>query len=362
MKKLITVLISLAMLFSFAGCANNQGQEPADTVNPDVPSQSENDGRTSEQGENVPATQIDGDISVAKGVKVGISYCEISVPFNVAQAEYLESAGADYGYEVTVINADNNVEKQVGDVEDLLGMGIDLLIVYPVNSQACDTIFELANKSKVDLVILNTEVPGYEPGEDYLFLATGDCYDQGYAAGEWAANNFAGDEPMKVLHLTGSMSQQWAIDRGDGFLKALEDNSDNYEIVSTQCPECSRVTAQQMTVNVLQSTNGGVNVIYTHNDEMAMGAIAGVKEFGLEPGKDVMIIGIDLSMEMCEAILDGELSACVVIDPYTIPDGIYREYTKYLRGEDYETVVGMELRVVDATNAQEEYDSGNILF
>ena len=62
-----------------------------------------------------------------------------------------------------------------------------------------------------------------------------------------------------------------------------------------------------MTLNVLQATQGGVDVIYAHNDEMILGAIAAVKEFGLEPGKDVMTCGIDLSMEMCESILDGEL-------------------------------------------------------
>lgn len=53
---------------------------------------------------------------------------------------------------------------------------------------------------------------------------------------------------------------------------------------------------------------------------------------------------------------------CVVIDPSTLPAAIYKEYVKYINGEEIGSYVGMELRMVDATNAQEEYDSGRILF
>ena len=355
MKRIGTILIAVAMLISLVACGpTTSNTTPPNATSTDTTSNTTPSNATST--DTTDTTPADSDVT-----KVGISYCEISVPFNVAQAEFLKEYGTEAGFDVTIINADNNVEKQVGDVEDLLNMGIQLLIIYPVNSRACDTLFELANKAGVDVVIMNTDVPGYTPGEDYLFLANGNNYDQGYIAGEWAADNFKG-EKMKILHLTGSMSQQWSLDRGSGFEDALTKNFPEHEFVSTQCAECSRVTAQQMTVNVLQSTNGEVNVIYTHNDEMTLGAMAGVKEFGLNPGEDVMIIGIDLSYEMCEAIIDGDLSACVVIDPSTLPAAIYKEYVKYINGEEIGSYVGMELRMVDATNAQEEYDSGRILF
>lgn len=70
-------------------------------------------------------------------------------------------------------------------------------------------------------------------------------------------------------------------------METIEAERPDHEFVSTQCANCSRIDAQQMTLNVLQATQGGVDVIYAHNDEMILGAIAAVKEFGLEPGKDV---------------------------------------------------------------------------
>lgn len=51
-------------------------------------------------------------------------------------------------------------------------------------------------------------------------------------------------------------------------------------------------------------------------------------------------------MEMCESILDGELSSCLIIDPEAIVYGLYDNYTKYLEGEDYPKITGLKLRMV----------------
>ena len=178
----------------------------------------------------------------------------------------------------------------------------------------------------------------------------------------WVSQNYKKEGTMRILHLTGSMSQSWSLDRGQGFVETIEAERPDNEFVSTQCANCSRIDAQQMTLNVLQATQGGVDVIYAHNDEMILGAIAAVKEFGLEPGKDVMTCGIDLSMEMCESILDGELSSCLIIDPEAIVYGLYDTYTKYLEAEDYPKITGLKLRMCDPGNAQDELDSGKIIF
>ena len=65
---------------------------------------------------------------------------------------------------------------------------------------------------------------------------------------------------------------------------------------------------------------------------------------------------------MCESILDGELSSCLIIDPEAIVYGLYDNYTKYLEGEDYPKITGLKLRMCDPGNAQDELDSGKIIF
>ncbi len=346
MKKLWKIVWTAAMVMGVTACSLESGEEAVSAT------ASQESAKQTETEESQRGT----------GKKIGISYAEVSAGFNVSQAEAFEAVGKEYGYEITLINADNNVEKQVGDVEDLIAQGVDVIFYNPVDSSACSTVMDRVQAAGVDMVVFNAKADGYEPGEDYLFLGIGECYDQGAEVAKWVGENYSKETPMRILHLTGSMSQSWSLDRGEGFVGTIEALQPDCEFVSTQCANCSRIDAQQMTLNVLQANQGGVDVIYAHNDEMILGAIAAVKEYGMEPGKDVITCGIDLSMEMCESILEGELSSCLIIDPEAIVYGLYDNYTKYLNGEDYPKVTGLQLRMCDPGNAQEEMDSGKIIF
>ena len=53
---------------------------------------------------------------------------------------------------------------------------------------------------------------------------------------------------------------------------------------------------------------------------------------------------------------------CLIIDPEAIVYGLYDNYTKYLEGEDYPKITGLKLRMCDPGNAQDELDSGKIIF
>ena len=96
-------------------------------------------------------TKPESDTQADTGRKVGISYAEVSAGFNVSQAEAFEKIGKDYGYQVTLLNADNNVEKQVADVEDLIAQGMDVIFFNPVDSSACSTVMDKVKAAGIDM-------------------------------------------------------------------------------------------------------------------------------------------------------------------------------------------------------------------
>ena len=57
------------------------------------------------------------------------------------------------------------------------------------------------------------------------------------------------------------------------------------------------------------------NVVYAHNDEMAMGAIAALEAAGKVPGKDVLVLSIDGGKEAVQAVVDGKIDAVVECNP-----------------------------------------------
>ena len=67
----------------------------------------------------------------------------------------------------------------------------------------------------------------------------------------------------------------------------------------------------------LKAEGGGKNIcaVYAHNDDMAVGAIQAIKEAGLKPGKDIMVVSIDAVPDIFKAMADGEANATVELTP-----------------------------------------------
>ena len=69
----------------------------------------------------------------------------------------------------------------------------------------------------------------------------------------------------------------------------------------------------------LKAEGSGINVLYAHNDDMAIGAIQAIEEAGLKPGKDIIIISIDGVKGAFEAMIAGKLNVTVECNPLLGP-------------------------------------------
>ena len=96
MKRIGTILIAVAMLISLVACGSTTSNTtPPNATSTDTTSNTTPSNATST--DTTDTTPADSDVA-----KVGISYCEISVPFNVAQAEFLKEYGTEAGFDVTI--------------------------------------------------------------------------------------------------------------------------------------------------------------------------------------------------------------------------------------------------------------------
>ena len=100
MKKFTVVLLAGILAMGLAGCSLETEKAPEEQTSVSV----------AEENKDME-TKPESDTQADTGRKVGISYAEVSAGFNVSQAEAFEKIGKDYGYQVTLLNADNNVEK-----------------------------------------------------------------------------------------------------------------------------------------------------------------------------------------------------------------------------------------------------------
>jgi ABC-type sugar transport system substrate-binding protein len=134
-------------------------------------------------------------------------------------------------------------------------------------------------------------------------------------------------------------------------------DSEDWDFVAIQSANWSRTEAQEVAQNVLQSSGNGINVIYCHNDEMALGASLAVQAAGLEIGKDILIIGVDGMKESLDAIKAGTQSLSVTCTP-KYADLIFDTIEDGINGKEIPTSIDVQDAVVDTTNVEQFYDLG----
>lgn len=106
--------------------------------------------------------------------------------------------------------------------------------------------------------------------------------------------------------------------------------------------------------NIIQSLRkDGFDAVYTHADEMTIGAVLAMKAAGLEPGKDILVVSVDGSKEAVQMVKDGDVNCIVTCTPI-FGKVTFDTIEKYLAGEKIDVKTTNPDREVDSENVEEE--------
>lgn len=289
-----------------------------------------------------------------KALKVGFSESTYDGAWRVCEVEDFKAAAEKYGYELIITNANNDIEKQLADVDDLIAQECDIILIVPVDANAVAPAFNACKEAGIPVIDLDTQYLDGVWGEDFITTVRSDQYKQGEACAQWVLENFADVEDVKILEITGNPGQSDAQNRSNGFNETLQAAGFEYELIQ-QNGEWARATAQEIVQNVAMSADGDFNIIYTHADEMALGCILGLKQAGLVPNEDVYIVTVDGQYEALDAMIANELAALITCSPRggELTMGIIE---KYFAGEELEETYFVDQKTVTVDNVEELYD------
>lgn len=194
--------------------------------------------------------------------------------------------------------ADDDVTKQISEIETLLVKKPKVLLVSPVTEAAEQAVGE-AHDAGALVVLLDRSVPG----DKWDVYIGGDNYDIGLQAGEFMAKKLNGKGT--VLMIRGIADADPTKKRGGGFMDAMKKYPGITVIQGDDCAY-QRAKAETYMENFLQSKKP-FDAVYAHNDEMAIGAYLAMKAANT-PKK--IIVGIDgCQKEVVQYIKDGAIDA-----------------------------------------------------
>lgn len=282
MKKLITILAASAMLISLAGCA---GGSDASADGPKDP----------------------GDIVV------GFAQVGAESGWRTANTKDIQDSFKEAGIELKFSDAQQKQENQIKAIRSYITQGVDVIAFSPVVETGWDAVLQEAKDADIPVVLTDRAVDSKDDSLYVSFLGS-DFILEGEKAGEWLVEEYKDQtEPVKIIQLEGTTGAAPAIDRAEGFANVIAADP-KFEVVASQTGDFTRAGGKQVTEALLKS-NPDVDVIYSHNDDMGLGAIEAIEAAGLKPGEDIKIITVDAVKDGMQALADGKINFIVECSP-----------------------------------------------
>ena len=255
-------------------------------------------------------------------------------PFFVTLKEGAEEKAGELGYELLVLDSQNDPAKELAAVEDVLNKDVKILLINPTDSDAVRSAIRAANRKDVPVVTLDRGASG----GDVVSHVASDNVQGGEIAAELVNTTLSGKG--KVVELQGVPGTSAARDRGEGFNKGI-DAVEGLEIVASQAADFDRTKGLNVMENILQA-QPEIDVVFAHNDEMALGAIKAIEA----AKRDIIVIGFDGTDDAVAAVNDGSMLATVAQQAAMIGSLGVETADKILKGEEVPEYTPVPLKLI----------------
>jgi ABC-type sugar transport system substrate-binding protein len=288
---------------------------------------------------------------------VAYSQGSLSGEWRVENSRDMQAAVEKAGCTFVQASANDDVAKQLQDVNDLLAKGPDLLVVAPVQYEPLAPVPRLAEQAGVPLIVVDRALPG-SPGEgEWKAFITIDFVESGVKVGESIVQGLTkknGAPRGNLVHITGTTGASPVIDEQKGIDQVLASNPD-IKIVGSCDGKYAGEPGRKCMEDLLQRFGPGqIDGLIADNDESALGAIQAIESAGrteLFPwvwGKDAQRTGLEamLAGKMYYTISTPPQFGQVTMDTWQkVKDGSLAQTTSLLPKVEYQ---------VDAPGAQEQ--------
>lgn len=245
--------------------------------------------------------------------KVGFAQTESNNPWRLAQTKSMQDEAAARGWQLVYTDAAGSAAKQVADVRSMIAQGVDVILLSPREEKPLIPAVMEAKKAGIPMILIdrNVDATMATGGVDYAAFIGSDFVKEGFMAAEVLTAFMKGE--ALIIQLEGSTGSSPANDRASGFADYIKDHP-GMKIIASQSGDFARDKGRQV-FETLYQAHPEATAIYSHNDEMTMGAIAAMEAAGKVPGKDLIIATIDGTKDATQAILDGKVLVCIECNP-----------------------------------------------
>src|SRR5208337_4966175 len=234
--------------------------------------------------------------SPRRALTIGFSQVGHKGEWRPANSNNMKDEARKRGIELRFADADGKEEEQLKAVKDFIAQKVDAIVVAPVVTTGWTQVLVEAKRAGIPVFLTDRDVDAAD-NSLYVSRISNDFNFEGRLAGAWLAQASRGG--CNILELQGTVGSAPAIERKKGF-EAVISEFPNMKIVKTQSGDFTTEGGKKVMESFIKATDNlkGICAVFAHNDNMQLGAIEAMKEAGLKPGKDILMVSIDYVQAM----------------------------------------------------------------
>ncbi len=273
---------------------------------------------------------------------IGASYMTMNNEFYKIISEEITYRVEAEGDRMVLRDPALDVERQIQQIQEMLDMGVDVLIVTPVDWEGLSEVLTKAKEQGIILIVLDTNVQDSELADCTI---TSDNYQAGVLVGEYFLSQHDESQILVMTHEAAKSGQ----DRVRGFIDTVSSN-ENIEIVKKiECEGQLEIAMPKLQ----QAIEEGIEFdsIFCLNDLASVGAAAALDEKHMLG--EVDLYGVDASPDSKALIAEGMMRASAAQFPTEIGKTAAEMIYRLTAGEQVEKNILVPVELVTEENVEQ---------
>jgi galactofuranose transport system substrate-binding protein len=245
---------------------------------------------------------------------VGYAQLGAESEWRVANTSSVKETAELLNVELRFLDAQQKQENQIEAIRKFIIQRVDVIGVSPIVETGWVQVFQEAKDAGIPIILVDRRAA--VPEDMYVSYLGSDFLEEGRKAANIMVDLVGGQ--ANIVELVGTIGSAPANDRYKGFREVLKDHP-GIIIIDSASGDFTRARGKEVMAGFLRKHGTDITAVYAHNDDMALGAIQAIEEYGLKPGKDIIIVSVDAARGAFEAMIAGKLNATVECNPLLGP-------------------------------------------
>ena len=250
-----------------------------------------------------------------KPLRIGFAQTGAESAWRTANSESMKAEAAKRGIELKFSDGQGKQENQIRAIRSFVTQHVDAIVLAPLVETGWDPVLRDAKRAGIPVIITDRTIQTADESLYACFIGS-DFYAEGRMAADWLANRVNGQG--RIVELQGTPGSAPANERRKAFADAIA-KYPGLKIIDAQSGDFRRSGGKEVMEALLKKHGRAIDIVYAHNDDMALGAIKAIKAAGLKPGPDIKVVSFDATSDGFKALISGELGADIECSPDIAP-------------------------------------------